>query len=223
MFARIAVNALRNKPKIGSYSVWNQQLCRRYKSDKHSSIVKSTDSGSQIGLDVKPLGEKVKETTKTASYLGVILLGVAVTGSLFYAVFNELFSSKSPNNVYTKAVKKCLADTRVEDKLGYPIVAYGEETRRGRRQHPTHITYMRNGKLCIRMKFYLKGSVHKGTVHLEMMEDDSGKYEYRFLFVQVEDLFNSTIILEDNRSKLEHISQDGLTLNFNELANYDKN
>lgn len=169
MFSRIALNGLRNKPKVLAYNILNQQLLRRYKSDKQGSLVKST-TGSEIGLDVKPLGEKIKETTKTASYLSVILLGVAVTGSLFYAVFLELFSSKSPNNVYKKAVNKCLADTRVEDKLGYPITAYGEETRRGRRQHPTHVVYDRKGKKCIRMKFYLKGSAHKGTVHLEMIE-----------------------------------------------------
>ncbi|XP_044750810.1 mitochondrial import inner membrane translocase subunit Tim21 [Coccinella septempunctata] len=217
MFARITLNAIRNKPKIRSWGILDQHFCRRDKSDKHSSIVKAADSGSEIGVDVKPLGEKVRETTKTASYMGVILLGVAVTGSLFYAVFSELFSSKSPNNVYTNAVKKCLSDTRVEDKLGYPIAAYGEETRRGRRQHPTHVVYKRNGKQCIRMKFYLKGSAHKGTVQLEMVEDDSGKYEYRYLFVQVEDLFQTTIILEDNRNKHEHISKEGLTLNFNEL------
>lgn len=144
------------------------QLFLRQKSGKPSAV--TTSSRSELDTNVKPIGEKVKETTKTVSYLGIILLGVGVTGTLFYAVFNELFSSKSPNNVYTKAVKKCLADTRVEDKLGAPITAYGEETRRGRRQHVHHVIYEKDGRKHLRMKFYLQGTFNKGTVQLEMVE-----------------------------------------------------
>lgn len=145
------------------------QLLIKHKSSKPSAIT-TTGSRAELDTNVKPLGEKVKETTKTASYLGIILIGVGVTGTLFYAVFNELFSSKSPNNVYTKAMKKCIADHRVEDKLGLPITAYGEETRRGRRQHVQHVIYEKDGRKCLRMKFYLQGSRHKGTVQLEMVE-----------------------------------------------------
>lgn len=146
-------------------------LCNaiKYKSTQSSNTISNTVR-SEIDTNVKPLGEKVKETTKTASYLGVILLGVAVTGTLFYAVFNELFSSKSPNNVYTKAMKHCITDPRVEDKLGYPITAYGEETRRGRRQHVNHLLYEKDGKKHLRMKFYLQGTRNKATVQLDMVE-----------------------------------------------------
>lgn len=144
------------------------QLLSRCKSNKTNALTESTRS--ELDTNVKPLGEKVKETTKTASYLGIILLGVGVTGTLFYAVFNELFSSKSPINIYTKAVKKCLADSRVEDKLGAPITAYGEETRRGRRQHVQHVFYEKDGRRHLRMKFYLQGTFNKGTVHLDMAE-----------------------------------------------------
>lgn len=200
--AKIIGHILKNNYKysLQSYNL-NRIVCIKFLSNQKNAVTKTSEK-FEVDTNVKPLGEKVKETTKTASYIGVILLGVAVTGSLFYAVFNELFSSKSPNNVYTRAVKECLANTRVEDKLGYPIVAYGEETRRGRRQHPSHIVYNKDGKQCIRMVFYLKGAFHKGTVQLEMIENDSGKYEYRYLFVDVDDLARTTIILEDNRNKL---------------------
>lgn len=146
-----------------------KQIIKRYKSTKESGLTSSTRT--ELDTNVKPLGEKVKETTKTASYLGVIVLGVGVTATLFYAIFSELFSNKSPNNVYTKAVKKCIADTRVEDKLGKPITAYGEETRRGRRQHVSHVEYMgKDGRRHLRMKFHLKGSFHSGTVQLDVVE-----------------------------------------------------
>ncbi|KAB0798561.1 hypothetical protein PPYR_09554 [Photinus pyralis] len=173
------------------------QLCKRQKTDKSVT----TTSRTELDTNVKPIGEKVKETTKTASYLGIILLGVGVTGALFYAVFSELFSSKSPNNIYTKAAKLCINDSRVQIALGEPITVYGEENRRRRRQHVSHVTYEKNGKKHLRMQFHLKGSVRKGKVQLEMQENDAGKYEYRYLFVEVEDLLHSTIVLEDNRSQ----------------------
>lgn len=154
---------------LDSKSLVCYQLFTKQKSSKSNAIT-TTSSKTELDTNVKPLGEKVKETTKTASYLGIILIGVGVTGTLFYAVFNELFSSKSPNNVYTKAMKKCISDPRIEDKLGLPITAYGEETRRGRRQHVQHLIYEKDGKKCLRMKFYLQGSRHKGTVQLEMIE-----------------------------------------------------
>ncbi|CAH0557748.1 unnamed protein product [Brassicogethes aeneus] len=197
--------------KYKTNSVYNTQaIWYRLKSNK-TAITSSTRS--EVDTNVKPLGEKVRETTKTASYLGIILLGVGVTGTLFYAIFNELFSSKSPNNVYSKASKKCIADPRVEDKLGLPITAFGEETRRGRRQHPTHLVYLKDGKKHLRMKFYLQGNFNKGTVQLEMAENESGNYEYRYLFVEVEDMLHTTIVLEDNRQKLAPASSP----NFEEL------
>lgn len=146
-----------------------QKLTKRFKSNKQSDL--TTSKNTAVDTNVKPLGEKVKETTKTVSYLGVILLGVGITGTLFYAAFNELFSSKSPNNVYSKAAKRCLGDPRIQDKLGVPITTFGEETRRGRRQHVSHVAYVGNdGKKHLRMKFHLKGTAHTGTAHLDMVE-----------------------------------------------------
>ncbi|KAG5891833.1 hypothetical protein JTB14_035855 [Gonioctena quinquepunctata] len=193
-------------PILGSYRSFFKltpivctHLFKRYKTTKESGL--TTPRRTEIDTHVKPLGEKVKETTKTVSYLGIILLGVGVTGSLFYAVFSELFSSNSPNNIYSKAAKKCIADHRVEDKLGYPITAFGEETRRGRRQHVSHAVYLGNdGRKHLRMKFYLKGSFHSGTAQLDMVENDAGNYDCRYLFVEVDDMLRNTIIVEDNRS-----------------------
>ena len=88
------------------------------------------ESGVQVSFKTT-----VKETTKTASYMGVILLGVGVTGIMFYAIFSELFSGKSPNNVYSKALDRVINDTRIQDAIGTPISGYGEETSRGRRRH----------------------------------------------------------------------------------------
>lgn len=167
---RIIQPIVENYRPILKYSpILFKHFLKRYKTTKESRLATSTRT--ELDTNVKPIGEKVKETTKTVSYLGVILIGVGVTGTLFYAVFSELFSSKSPNNIYTKAVKRCVADPRIEDKLGKPITAYGEETRRGRRQHVSHVEYMgKDGRRHLRMKFHLKGSFHTGTVQLDVAE-----------------------------------------------------
>lgn len=68
----------------------------------------STGGRTDISTDVRPIGERIKENTKTASYLGVIALGVSVTGIMFYAIFRELFSSTSPNSVYSDALNQCI-------------------------------------------------------------------------------------------------------------------
>ena len=77
----------------------------------------------------------MKETTKTASYLGVIIGGLGVTGAIFYIIFKELFSSESPNNIFSAALDKCIENTKVQDMLGAPIKGHGEESRRGRHRH----------------------------------------------------------------------------------------
>ena len=64
------------------------------------------------------------------------MIGVGIIGYIFYFLFNELFSGKSPDGVYSKAYNDVTANTKVQDTLGEPIKGYGEETRRGRRRHP---------------------------------------------------------------------------------------
>lgn len=78
---------------------------RCYSAQK-GGITKSQER-SEVSADVRPLGEKIKETTKTVSYTGVIVLGVGVTGVIFYYVFRELFSGNSANSIYSEALEKC--------------------------------------------------------------------------------------------------------------------
>ncbi|XP_014286978.1 mitochondrial import inner membrane translocase subunit Tim21 [Halyomorpha halys] len=173
-------------------------LVNRKYSDKKQISVRKADS--EIQTDVKVT---VKEATKTVSYSAVILLGIGVTAALFYAVFRELFSSKSPSGVYSNAFKLCSNDTRIQDALGTPIKGFGEETSRGRRRHVNQVSYQKEGVPHMRMVFYLKGSRNSGTVHLEVKENNSGDFEYRYLFVQLDDYGRRVIVLEDNRAKEE--------------------
>ena len=67
--------------------------------------------------------------------MGVIAFGLGVTGIILYTVLNELFSGSGPTKLFQKASDQCVRDPRVQDMLGEPIKAFGEETRRGRRKH----------------------------------------------------------------------------------------
>ncbi|XP_067140556.1 mitochondrial import inner membrane translocase subunit Tim21 [Centruroides vittatus] len=118
---------------------------------------------------------------------------------MFYAIFRELFSGHSPNVIYGKALKRCKEDARIIDACGEPIKGYGETTARGRRRHVSHLEYVKDGLNYMRMKFYIEGNRRKGVVHLEMKENANGKYDYRYLFVELEGYPQQTIILEDNR------------------------
>ncbi|XP_065345740.1 mitochondrial import inner membrane translocase subunit Tim21 [Cloeon dipterum] len=178
---------------------------------KQKALSEHVDGGDN-NVPSMTVKEKVKETTKTVGYSGIVLAGLGVTSIILYYVFRELFSSDSPNSVYTAALDRCLRDPKVADLLGEPIKGFGEETRRGRRTHVSHLLYEKDGANYLRMKFYLKGSRNQATVNLEMVENkQTGHFEYRYLFVQTEDMARRVVILEDNRGKTDYTSSPSPT------------
>uniref|UniRef100_UPI00398ECB6E mitochondrial import inner membrane translocase subunit Tim21 n=1 Tax=Pristiophorus japonicus TaxID=55135 RepID=UPI00398ECB6E len=145
--------------------------------------------------------QKVKEAGKDITYLLVVLVGIGITGGLFYVIFKELFSSSSPSKIYGDALKKCKAHPEIIGALGEPIKGYGETSRRGRRRHVSHIEYMKDGVKHMQLKFYIEGSEPiKGTVHLDAKENpESGRYDFRYIFVDFDTYPKRIIIVEDNR------------------------
>ncbi|XP_066208453.1 mitochondrial import inner membrane translocase subunit Tim21 [Saccopteryx leptura] len=157
----------------------------------------------QSGEPAVSTSQKVKEAGRDFTYLIVVLIGITVTGGLFYTVFKELFSSSSPSKIYGKALEKCRSHPEVIGVFGEPLKGYGEMTRRGRRQHVSFIEYVKDGLKHMRVKFYIEGSQpgKQGTVHVEVKENpESGEYEFRYIFVELEAFPRRTIIIEDNRS-----------------------
>ncbi|ALC38035.1 CG7382 [Drosophila busckii] len=168
---------------------------------KGNSALQESQGGSSVSTDVRPIGEKIKENTKTASYTAIILAGLGVTGIMFYAIFRELFSNESSCNIYADALKRVTDDPRVQNAMGTPIKGFGETSRRGRRQHVAHSSFERNGVPHMRMQFYVQGpGSGKATVQLESRKTPSGNREYRYLFVQMDQYPRTTIVLEDNRA-----------------------
>merc|ERR1712037_457803 len=120
------------------------------------------------GLHLGCVMKDAEEGAKTASSVGVIAFGLGVTGIILYTVFNELFSGSGPTKLFQKASDQCVRDPRVQDMLGEPIKAFGEETRRGRRKHVSFLEYTdEEGRKGIRVKFYLHGVRKRATGHLD--------------------------------------------------------
>ncbi|KAK9403444.1 mitochondrial import inner membrane translocase subunit Tim21 [Crotalus adamanteus] len=172
---------------------------RSEKSENRSSQVPVQSKKGDVSLSA---AQKVKEAGRDFTYLIVVIIGIGVTGGLFYVIFRELFSSSSPSKIYGDALEKCRAHPEVIGVFGEPIKGYGEATRRGRRQLVSHIEFVKDGLKYMRLKFYIEGSEKgkQGTVHLEVKENpESGKYEYRYIFVDIDSYPRRTIIVEDNR------------------------
>ncbi|KAL5022641.1 hypothetical protein ScPMuIL_001796 [Solemya velum] len=179
----------------------------RFMSEDRTQSQKSDNRRTGKELDVAREGpyaglttaQKVKEAGKDATYTGVIVLGVGVTGLMAYAIGRELLSKESPSGVYGQALKICQNHDELLDALGFPVKGYGETTRRGRRRYVSHHEYVVDGVKHMRMKFYVEGAHKKGTAHLEVKKNDRGKYEFRYLFVDTDSYPHRTIILEDHR------------------------
>ncbi|XP_006837618.1 PREDICTED: mitochondrial import inner membrane translocase subunit Tim21 [Chrysochloris asiatica] len=182
-------------------TIWTQArgpLKAKEDDSKQVSVHRSASGPTTVSTS-----QRVKEAGRDFTYLVVVLIGIGITGGLFYVVFKELFSSSSPNKIYGKALERCRSHPEVIGVFGEPIKGYGEMTRRGRRQHVSFIEYLKDGLHHIRLKFYIEGSEpgKRGTVHLEVKENpESGEYEFCYIFVEVEGYPRRTIVIEDNRA-----------------------
>merc|ERR1719322_334896 len=135
-------------------------------------------------LQTETIGQKAKENVKTVSYGMVIVVGVGVTCFVLYTVMKELFTGDSPTALFQMASEKCVEHPQVQDLLGEPIKAFGEETRRGRRRHVTSLEYVdENGKKGIRVQF-------------DAREGEDGHFKTRYIIVTADDLLRTSVVVE---------------------------
>ncbi|KAK4474573.1 hypothetical protein MN116_001714 [Schistosoma mekongi] len=150
-----------------------------------------TPSERRENLPSTSVTKKVKRAAKDVGYFAIVLAGIALTGSILYTIIQELFSKKSASGVYDDAFKICIADNRVLDVFGSSIKAHGNPNSRGRRRNIVHDSwYDDKGRLHMAMKFYIKGNLASGIVHLEVVENESKEFGYRYLIVETEGGFS---------------------------------
>ncbi|OWA50988.1 putative Mitochondrial import inner membrane translocase subunit Tim21 [Hypsibius exemplaris] len=151
-----------------------------------NSAVKPVNARNAGSSDLPSLhvAEKVKQAGKDVFWTGIVLAGVAVTGVMGYAIFHELFSSKSPSGVYADAFKMCKKDIRVKSILGEPMKAYGDLGSRGRRRHVQSAEFSDGGAHIVQLKFHLSGPHSSGAVYVEK---DVSAGTYRNLIFETDD------------------------------------
>ncbi|KAM6318407.1 mitochondrial import inner membrane translocase subunit Tim21 [Aegotheles albertisi] len=170
---------------------------------------KAGGGSKQVSVQSRPREEtllsaarRVKEAGRDFTYFIVVLVGIGVTGGLFYVIFKELFSPSSPSKIYGDALEKCRSHPEIIGVFGESIKGYGEATRRGRRQFVSHIEYVKDGLKYMRLKFYIEGSESgkRGTVHVEVKENpEKGRFEVCYIIADVDTYPRRTIVVEDNR------------------------
>uniref|UniRef100_A0A8C8RD56 Mitochondrial import inner membrane translocase subunit Tim21 n=1 Tax=Pelusios castaneus TaxID=367368 RepID=A0A8C8RD56_9SAUR len=178
-------------------NIWTQEWSLGAENKSKVTVQRNKKEGTPLLT-----AEKLKEAGRDFTYLIVVLIGIGVTGGLFYVIFQELFSCSSPSMIFGKALEKCRAHPEVISVFGEPIKGYGDSARLGRRRHASHIEYVKDGLKYMHLKFYIEGSEQgkRGTVNVGMQENPgSRKYECRFIFVDVDGYPKRTIVIEDNR------------------------
>ena len=69
------------------------------------------------------------------------------------------------------ASDQCMNHPKVQDLLGEPIKAFGEESRRGRRRHVRQLRYQDDqGRSGLRVQFHLQGLRHRGLAEVDARE-----------------------------------------------------
>lgn len=75
-------------------------------------------------------GEKAARATQQSFNLGMIIVGVVLTGGVGYFLWTDVFSPDSKISNFNRAVDKVKADPRCVELLGDPkkLTAHGDET-----------------------------------------------------------------------------------------------
>ncbi|CAH8874231.1 unnamed protein product [Trichobilharzia szidati] len=185
-----------------TYYRWPVILCRTSTSSSGKSVAQTKGSENLPSTNVTI---RVKQATKDVGYFTIVIGGLALTGAILYTIVQELFSSKSSNGVYNDAFKICKSDNRVLNLLGSSIKAHGDPKSRGRRRNIAHDSwYDDKGRLHMAMKFHLDGNLASGVVHLEVVENESKEFEYRYLVLETDAGFSKKQIILRSSADLQN-------------------
>lgn len=106
-------------------TIWTQgQSTQRAKEDSDKQVSVHRSQGGDTAVSTS---QKVKEAGRDLTYLVVVLVGITITGGLFYTIFRELFSSSSPNKIYGKALENADHILRLSVSLASRSKAMGRQ------------------------------------------------------------------------------------------------
>ena len=149
--------------------------------------------------------EKTARTTQQTFNLGIILVGLIMTGGCASFLYREVFSTDSKTYHFNQAVDKIRADPRVREALGSDtkINAYGEPTsNRWARARPLMSALIKDedGTDNCFMRFNVEGSARKGVINFHKSRAP-GQHEWRYESLNLDIKGRQRIVLEGARIK----------------------
>ncbi|ERT02606.1 import inner membrane translocase subunit tim-21, mitochondrial [Sporothrix schenckii 1099-18] len=182
-------------------------LARNYATQHQSTTSSSSSSSSSASArrrSVTPFNddggvpwtelsgrEKTARAAQQTFNLGMVIVGVVLTGGVCYFLYTEVFSPSSKVSNFNRAVDRIRSDHRVTDLLGdgRKITAHGEETsNKWRRARPIASTERTDaqGTEHFVMHFHLDGPRANGQAYLHLTRRrGQSDFSYQYFYVDV--------------------------------------
>ncbi|KXS21712.1 TIM21-domain-containing protein [Gonapodya prolifera JEL478] len=148
---------------------------------------------------------RIQGGTRWMVNTSVVVGGVLVFGYLMYTVGSELFGESSSTTVFRELLDRVKADERVGALVGVPIRGTVDHTSRARTVKTVNHHIVQDpvtGQQKMIVRFYLQGPKSTGTVHGELLPDQSGAHwvpYYLYVDVPGQGLPSERIVVEDHR------------------------
>lgn len=163
---------------------------------RRRSVTVTNDTGA-VPWHQLSMGEKAARTTQQSFNLGLILLGLVMTGGVATVLYLEVFSTDSKTAIFNRSADKVRADAACRALLcgdegthrKRDISAHGEPSwsRWARnRTISSRVEKDRVGAEHLHMHFYVEGTAGRGTVVVEMTRKGSEDWDYKLLALDVE-------------------------------------
>ena len=123
----------------------------------------------KIGLKILSLIlTLVKIKAENTFYYAVFGASFIAFASICYYLVVQFFSPKSPQRIYSRALKIIRDDLQCQEIFGPKIAAHGEDSGRGRRRHIANYSYVKDGEERVRISFHIKGDKNIGRALTEV-------------------------------------------------------
>ncbi|KAK2775936.1 mitochondrial import inner membrane translocase subunit tim21 [Emmonsiellopsis sp. PD_33] len=153
-------------------------------------ITVTSDDGRLHWGELSKREKAARATQQSANFL-IIVLGVAMTGGVFYLLYTEVFAPDSKTRQFNRVVDRIKEDERCIDLLGdsKQIRAYGEESwNKWTRNRPiaTTIEKDRIGREHMKIHFHVSGPRNDGVVSAHLIKNpNTNEYEYNILALDI--------------------------------------
>ncbi|PSN69286.1 TIM21-domain-containing protein [Corynespora cassiicola Philippines] len=150
----------------------------------------ASDTGAVRWSELSP-AEKASRTVQQSFNLGIVLVGVVLTGAVGYFLFSDVLSPSSKTAYFNRATSAVRASPKCQQLLGEgsQIAAFGESSwsrwARNRFISSTNETDQW-GTEHMKFRFYVEGPLGQGVVHAHLTKRPSqNEFEWFLLAVDV--------------------------------------